>query len=90
MTLALSFAATAISALAIILLGIVDPKRRRASRVPMLDAPPRRWLVLVALGPGIVLAWLGQWAGVLIWLGGASVIGWAVATSLAAGKARRA
>jgi hypothetical protein len=72
-------------------LGIRDPKRiRSANRVQRatiaarpLSSGMRRLLGLVALAPGIVLAFANLWAAFMIWLGVLCVLGWVAAQVLA-------
>ena len=70
---------------ALALLGRTDPKRRRVLGRPANEGPVlRRLAVAAAVIPGAVLLGTGQGAAFLIWLGGATVAGWAVALLLPA------
>ncbi|MCG8562540.1 MAG: hypothetical protein MI824_22300 [Hyphomicrobiales bacterium] len=75
--------ACAVSASALIALGLTDPKRRRP---PHRSSPPpkpiRRALLLAALLPGLWLLATAQSVGFLIWLGCVALAGWVVALSL--------
>lgn len=76
----LALGALALSAIPILLLGIGDPKRRRAAGVKDGSASGQRWLlVLAACVPGLACALLGDSAAFIMWLGGSGLLGWAVA-----------
>lgn len=84
MTLGISLAALLVSGAALLILGIVDPKRRRVAG--LRAATPlrqRRVGLALALVPGIALGVMGAWAALLIWIGGVTVLGWATACVLA-------
>ena len=87
MTATLTLAAVATTLLGLAYLTATDPKRRRAFKLP----PRRRRFVLPAcilvLAPGVLLLVLGQGAGFVIWLGGATVLGWLIAARAPASKA---
>jgi hypothetical protein len=71
-------AAVLVSLAAIAWLAATDPKRRRVFDLP----PARRRPVLAwtaALLPGAWLAWLGNGAGFVTWLGASTVLGWGLA-----------
>ena len=73
--------ALAVSAALILLLCIGDPKRRRSRRIAGQgrSAAFRKPLSAAVLLPGAYLAFAGDAAAFLIWLGGCSVLGWLVA-----------
>ena len=57
-----------------------DPKRRRGAKLQQYANRPLLWPARVALfGPGGVLIALGHWAGLSLWAGAITVIGWAIA-----------
>lgn len=61
-------------------LTIHDPKRRRAFRLGEGSPPQRKGLAWAALYlPGLALLIVDQWAAFLMWLGGAPIVGWAIA-----------
>jgi hypothetical protein len=72
----LGFGGALVSAACIALLAALDPKRRGA--VPARRGM-RRLLAVAAFVPGIVLGIAGRWSDVLIWVGAAAVLGWAIA-----------
>ncbi|MEM8824148.1 MAG: hypothetical protein AAGF30_11100 [Pseudomonadota bacterium] len=73
----LTFVAIVISMAGIAHLATTDPKRRRAFKLPPLE---RRHWVGLALGatvlPGLVLLVLANWAGLTIWAGTVTTLGW--------------
>lgn len=88
MTLPLSLAALLVSAGALLLLGIADPKRRRVGGLrTVAPGRPRHVGIALALLPGAALIVIGAWAALLIWIGGCTVIGWAITTALAPRRA---
>lgn len=57
-----------------------DPKRRRVFGEPAYEKPRHVRLSLGLLAvPGILLLWAGDGAGLTIWLGALTVLGWGVA-----------
>ncbi len=67
-------------------LALRDPKRLRSLRKagPSPAKPgARRLLASAAALPGIVLAGLGLWPPLLIWIGGVTLAGWLFAQALA-------
>ncbi|MCP1469428.1 hypothetical protein J3E64_001103 [Sphingobium sp. OAS761] len=81
----LTLAAILFSAGLILLLGLGDPKRRRAARKGAgQGATSRRLIAVAALLPGLAFLLSGDAAALLLWLGGAAVAGWAVTLVLAA------
>lgn len=80
----LVLAATACSVILLILLGIGDPKRRRAAGLAGGNDQWRRHLYIVGvIAPGVIIALIGDAAMWLIWFGGCVVAGWLVALWLA-------
>ena len=77
--------ALAVSLLPLIALAVRDPKRLRSRRSARRGASvvERRTLACAGLAPGVVLAVVGQWPAVLIWLGSVAVAGWLLALALA-------
>ncbi|MEN3749166.1 hypothetical protein TPR58_18475 [Sphingomonas sp. HF-S3] len=76
----LALAALALSAVPIVLLGIGDPKRRRAAGAKDVSASGQRWLLVIAAClPGLACALLGDSAAFIMWLGGSALLGWSVA-----------
>lgn len=82
MTLAYSLAALLVSSLALLLLGVADPKRRRVGGLPSSDAR-RSLAIALAFAPGVALIAVGAWAALLIWIGGSAIVGWGIALLLA-------
>jgi hypothetical protein len=74
----LGFVCAFASAAAIAALAASDPKRRRARR-GQTNSTTRWTLLLATLIPGITLAAAGRWTDVLVWVGAAAVLGWAIA-----------
>ncbi len=77
MTVILTLAAIAISALAVAHLAFHDPKRRRAFSEPPREGRPRRaeaW-TLTCL-PGVVFLIFDQWTAFMMWIGGAPLVSW--------------
>lgn len=73
----------------ILLLGLGDPKRRRAARKGGGHSPTlRRLLTSATLLPGIAFIIYGDTAAFLLWLGGTAVAGWAVSTALPAPESK--
>lgn len=87
MTSLFSLAALLVSGLALLLLGIADPKRRRVRGLSSARLP-RSFGVALALAPGVALIAAGAWAALFIWIGGTAIIGWAIALLLAPRPAR--
>lgn len=87
-TLVWAACAVLASVLALAPLALRDPKRLRAARRlgsathAALPDTSRRVLRWAALLPGLVLGLAGQWPAFLIWLGGATAVGWALAQGL--------
>jgi len=84
--------ALALTTLLIVALAAGDPKRRRSARLAGegQSSRVRRLLAAFACLPGILLAGVGDAAGLMLWLGGAAVVGWFVALAFAeAGKEAR-
>lgn len=80
MTGVLVFAALATTTAGLLVLRAGDAKRRRAFGLGGQDRATGRWLARTAVwGPGIALVAVGDVAGAVIWMGGATVIGWGVA-----------
>jgi hypothetical protein len=81
MTNLLLLAAISTSIALIVWLWHGDSKRRRVARLPAVGASAnaRRFMVIAALLPGIILAILGDIAAFLIWLGSCTIGGWLVA-----------
>lgn len=77
---AMSILALAITGAGLMALRAIDPKRRRVFGLPPTKASPSRWIARAAVWlPGIALIAAGQEAAFVIWLGGATVLGWGVA-----------
>jgi hypothetical protein len=77
------FAAIAITALAILLLGLSDPKRdRRRRNSGQWSGRSRGFLTLLALLPGGWFIHAGNGAYFLMWFGAATIMGWVVALVL--------
>jgi hypothetical protein len=80
----LALAATAASAILLFLLGIGNPKRRRAAGLQGGHDKSTRYLYSVgALTPGALIPLTGNAAMWLIWFGGCAVAGWLAALWLA-------
>lgn len=71
--------AFALSAAAIVALGLLDPKRRRALRGRRGVTWSRRALVVMLLIMGTILAAGGYTAAFVVWIGTVSVAGWLMA-----------
>lgn len=58
-----------------------DPKRRRVAGLGAIapGANLRRFMVVLLLLPGLVLALLGDSAAFLVWLGSCAIGGWLIA-----------
>jgi len=85
----LTIVAVGVTLGALAYLAATDPKRRRVVDQPPLDTRRRTLLALTAtIGPGILLAFIGDAAGFVIWLGAASVGGWGVAAATPERSAR--
>ncbi|MEM7400027.1 MAG: hypothetical protein AAF354_14005 [Pseudomonadota bacterium] len=81
-TFFLTLASIALTAAGAAYLTAHDAKRRRAFRLSEGPAPRRKALTWTALYlPGVALLILDQWAAFLMWLGGAPLIGWAIAVT---------
>ncbi|MEP3114652.1 hypothetical protein [Nisaea sp.] len=77
MTVILTLAAIAISALAAAHLAYHDPKRRRAFSEPPREGRPRRaeaWTLIYL--PGVVFLVFDQWTAFMMWIGGAPLVSW--------------
>ena len=62
----------------IAVLAASDPKRRGSAGRTAPVAP--RWLLwLATFAPGVPLGVIGRWSDVLIWVGAAALLGWAIA-----------
>jgi hypothetical protein len=62
----------------IAVLAATDPKRRGSGGRVVVALP--RWLLwLATFAPGVALGVAGRWSDVLIWVGAAALLGWAVA-----------
>lgn len=69
----------------ILMLGLGDPKRRRAARMQAgHGVTSRRLITVAALLPGMAFLSHGDAAAFLLWLGGVAVAGWAITLLLAA------
>jgi hypothetical protein len=70
-----------LSAMAIMALGLQDPKRLRTGNHPreMMAPHRRRTLAAIACVPGLGCLLLGNTAAFLMWLGGCALFGWAIA-----------
>ncbi|MGH8447090.1 MAG: hypothetical protein ACREVL_17620 [Solimonas sp.] len=78
--------AIAFSAAVLLLIGLRDPKRLRAAG--RRDTAPftrrqRQILTALSLAPGVLLAFAGQSAGFIIWLGATVAAGWLLVQLLA-------
>ena len=62
----------------IAVLAATDPKRRGSAGRTVV-ALPRSLLWLATLAPGVALGVAGRWSDVLIWVGAAALLGWAIA-----------
>lgn len=74
-----TFVAIIVTLAAIARLAAADPKRRRAFRLPPVEAPSSRlggWGLVVA--PGALLALFGNAADFVVWCGAATTAGWAL------------
>ncbi|MEM6358201.1 MAG: hypothetical protein AAF844_21285 [Pseudomonadota bacterium] len=77
---AMSILALAATGAGLMALRAIDPKRRRVFGLPPTKASPARWIARPAVWlPGIALIAAGQESAFVIWLGGATVLGWGVA-----------
>ncbi|MEM9097981.1 MAG: hypothetical protein AAGC79_05595 [Pseudomonadota bacterium] len=82
MTAFLTILSLALSTVGAAYLAITNPKRRRAFRQESLESRPYLWLSRVAvLGPGLLFLALGNWAVMVLWAGGITVIGWGIAAT---------
>jgi len=77
----LSVATVVFSAVILALLGLGDPKRRRAAGLGSgeMTVAKRRLLAGIACLPALLCVALGDAAAFMIWLGGCAVVGWFVA-----------
>lgn len=85
-TLSATLAALLPTAALLALLAWRDPKRLRsggAGPVRPLPRGPRRLLGWLAPLPGLLLALMGLWPALLIWLGLSGSLGWALTQALA-------
>ncbi|MFY9351190.1 hypothetical protein [Sphingobium sp.] len=81
----LTLVAILASAGLILLLGLGDPKRRRAAgQGEGHGASLRRLLAVAALLPGLAFLLYGDAAAFLLWLGGTAVAGWGISAALPA------
>lgn len=87
----LTLVALAVSAAAILGLCVGDPKRRRAAGRPS-ETPGglRSILIIAACVPGVACLLLGETAAFMLWLGGAALTGWFVASCFADRGTRQA
>ena len=83
--------ATGLSLFCILALCVGDPKRVRSGGLGGQTASvrKRRGLTLIALLPGIALAWSGDAPAFLVWLGACAVTGWFSTMWLSRPRARR-
>jgi hypothetical protein len=82
-TIVIAITGLALSAAAIYALCLGDPKRRRASgQGGGATSRVRTLLVVIACVPGLVCGLLGDSAALMLWLGGAALLGWLAAASL--------
>lgn len=73
-------ASIAVTTLCIGDLARVNAKRRRVLGLPELAGWRLVWPKRIVLfAPGVLLLWLGDVSGFVIWLGAASVLGWILA-----------
>jgi len=86
----LAAAAILFSLVMILLLWRGDPKRRRTTglRDGADTSARRRLLVIATLLPGVLLAFAGDSAAFLIWLGSCVIAGWLAAQIQGPGAAR--
>lgn len=80
-TLLVALVAAAVSLAAITYLLVTDEKRRRVFRMNGTTAklPRARWAGwLAVLAPSVVLIWLGQISGFLVWCGVITVGAWLI------------
>ena len=69
--------ALAFSAVPILLLCAGDPKRRRSAQNSAgMAVGMRRLLAALSVVPGVVCAASGDFAALLMWLGGCALVGW--------------
>lgn len=74
------FAASLISLAGLGYLASTDPKRRRTHGLAKLKKRTFLWPArLATFGPGLYLAVIGHWAGLSIWAGTATTLGWVIA-----------
>lgn len=78
---AAALGALALSAIPMLVLCLGDPKRRRTvgDKGSGMASSQRRLLAAAACAPGLICVILGNAAAFLMWLGGAALIGWAIA-----------
>jgi hypothetical protein len=91
-TLIYAVGAIALSGLMLVTLARRDPKRLRADaggRIAPLSPMQRRALGVAVLVPAVILMVMGQWPAFLIWLGGTTMLGWALAHGFAPRTTRR-
>lgn len=80
-TVLLTLVTIGLSAAAVAHLAHYDPKRRRAFAEPVRDRSPRRaaaWTL--AYVPGLLLLVFDQWGAFMMWIGGAPLMSWAIAS----------
>ncbi|MEM9044239.1 MAG: hypothetical protein AAGC81_06065 [Pseudomonadota bacterium] len=82
MTALLTIVSLLMSAAGAAYLAVMNPKRRRAFGQEAVEVRPYLWISrLAVLGPGIVFLFLAQWAAMVLWAGGITVIGWGIAAT---------
>lgn len=80
MIVASYIAAIAVTLTAVVYFAATDPKRRRVSGLPPFTGQRRTVLALfAALVPAAVLIAVGDGAGLVVWLGATTIMGWGVA-----------
>ena len=80
MTVIAYIAAIAVTLVALAYLASTDPKRRRVANLPTYEGKRRAvFALLSALLPGIALIVMGDGAGLVVWLGATTILGWGVA-----------
>ncbi|MEM7097696.1 MAG: hypothetical protein AAF541_05500 [Pseudomonadota bacterium] len=68
-----------VSTLAVVMLALFDPKRNRSLRGKPHVVWVRRLVLVGLFTPGLVLAFQGRMATLIIWVGVASIAGWIAA-----------
>lgn len=75
-----TFLALLFSVIGFALLALTDAKRHRRGRLRFnLRQSQRIVVVLITVLPGAILPSLGLYSGLLVWVGGCTVLGWLVA-----------